>query len=285
MTTGYAALKDKKSQLIRKGLQASVFVATRTADIITKAVLFDDTGDLQPLPAGWEDYGLTDTTGAKMPRSVKSSTVTSCGETEPTRSDFTQDTTTLTVVPQETKRLTVATYTGADPSALVAGSNGAVELKRATLSTARYCQLLSVAVDTTDDGEIVIARYLPKAKVTDFADQSHSSGDDPLLWGVTFTAFKDEALGFAVDDLFGGPGWNALLIDMGFRRIVTCSTTSTDATLTATTGTFVPSDMGKPLSGAGIPATTTVATYTDDTHVEMSHAATATASNVAVTVG
>src|SRR5690606_25330555 len=40
---------------------------------------------------------------------------------------------------------------------------------------------------------------------------------DPLGWPVTMTAYKDAALGTSERYYFGGPGWAALLADMGFE--------------------------------------------------------------------
>jgi hypothetical protein len=78
-------------------------------------------------------------------------------------------------------------------------------------------RVFSVAVDDADGGEIYIGRELPRAKVTSYAEQAFSSGDDPITWGVTFTGYKDSELGYAEAYHFGGPGWLALLDKMGFQ--------------------------------------------------------------------
>ena len=38
-----------------------------------------------------------------------------------------------------------------------------------------------------------------------------------VTWGATFTGYKDSSMGTAQRFHFGGPGWNALLADMGFQ--------------------------------------------------------------------
>jgi hypothetical protein len=59
---------------------------------------------------------------------------------------------------------------------------------------------------------------------------------------------------------------------------LTCNTTNTSTTVTtAFTGAIW---VGQPVSGSGIPASTTVASITNDTTFELSQAATATASGV-----
>lgn len=59
-------------------------------------------------------------------------------------------------------------------------------------------------------------------------------------------------------------------------RPVEVALTETDATVTATAGTFTAGDVGKVVVGPGIPAGAVVATFTDATHIELDQAATAT---------
>lgn len=212
----YEALQTKKNQLIRKALNGSVFTAQASAEAVV--ALTDATSSLlAPLPTGYGDLGWLTDDGAQYSRSVDSSDVTSWGSTEPTRSDITKDQTELKVACQETKLQTIGLYTGADTTGITpdAGS-GEVRIAKPLTPKARYYRVLSVAVDNTEDGEIYIARFLPRAKVSDYDDQKQSSGDDPILWGVTFTSSLDATLGFSEQHLFGGPGWKALLTDMGF---------------------------------------------------------------------
>lgn len=62
------------------------------------------------------------------------------------------------------------------------------------------------------------------------------------------------------------------------------ATTNTDTTLTSATAAFKASDVGRPITGAGIPAATTIASVTSATEIELSAAATATATDVTVTI-
>ncbi|MHB8671097.1 MAG: phage tail tube protein [Acidimicrobiales bacterium] len=63
------------------------------------------------------------------------------------------------------------------------------------------------------------------------------------------------------------------------------STTTTSAVITSATANFVAADVGKTITGTGIPAATTIASVQTPTQATMSAAATATATNVAVTIG
>jgi hypothetical protein len=212
----YDTLQQKKTELIRKALNGSVFTAAESAAAITALT---DTADslLKPLPTGYGDLGWLTDDGAQYSRSADTSDVTSWGSTEPTRSDVTKDTTTLQVSCQETKLSTIGLYIGVDTAGITPdASSGEVQIAKPATPKARFYRVLSVAVDESDDGEIYIARFLPRAKVTDYADQKQSNGDDPVLWGVTFTSFVDSTLGFSEKHIFGGPGWKALLASMGW---------------------------------------------------------------------
>ena len=72
--------------------------------------------DLAPLPVGYEDLGWLSNDGSQFSRDVSASEVTSLGSVSPTRTDVTADTTTMSVVGQETKKLTIGLATGADLS-------------------------------------------------------------------------------------------------------------------------------------------------------------------------
>lgn len=222
MAGDYASLKNKQSELIRKALDGSVFLGDIGVDAITSLTV-DGTGEdagtpqLAALPTGMDDLGWLTGDGAQFSRDVSNSEVTSWGSVSPTRTDVTADTTTLTVTCQETKLLTIGLATGADLAALVPdATTGELSIAKPSRPKSKHYRVLSLAVDEGDAGEIYLGRFLPRAKVSGFSEQSFSAGDDPVLWGVTFTGEEDSDLGYSERWLFGGPGWLALLADMGF---------------------------------------------------------------------
>lgn len=173
--------------------------------------------DLAPLPNLWDDLGFLTNDGAQFARDVSQSEVTSWGSVTPTRTDVITDTSTLTVAAQETKLLTIGLATGADLSGIVPTLNtGEVSIAKPSRPKSRHYRALSLAVDEGDGGEIYVARFLPRAKVSSYAEQSFGGGDDPVIWGVTFTGETDSDLGYSERWIFGGAGWLALLDDMGF---------------------------------------------------------------------
>lgn len=71
----------------------------------------------------------------------------------------------------------------------------------------------------------------------------------------------------------------------GGQTYTDAGTTNASTTLTSASAAFTAADIGRTISGAGIPAGATIASVTNATTVVLSAAATATATNVAITVG
>lgn len=291
---GFASLAVKKAELIRKGLEGSVFLAPSTATAVTAASLFDaSSGELTALPAGYYDLGWLSDAGVKASRAIKTSDIQGWGSTPPLRTDITADSTTLTVEALETKLETIALYIGVDPTTVTPGTNGVTEIQQPNVSSGLRYRLLVVSVDESPQGEIIIAKFLPQAGVTDIGDQTLANGDSATTWPVTFTGYPDSVLGYAVDHFFGGAGWKALEGAEDVPRTVTCTTSATgtgtpplNTVLIATTGSFYPTDVGSIVTGGTIPTSspTKITTWVDSTHVVISAPTTAAATGVAVLV-
>ena len=173
--------------------------------------------ELATLPLGYDDLGWLTEDGMQFSRDVSSSEVTSFGSVSPTRTDVVSDTTTLQVTAQETKLLTIGLATGADLTGVTPDAQtGEVSIAKPSRPKSKHYRVLTLAVDQGDGGGIYIGRFLPRAKVTSYSEQSFANGDAPVTWGVTFTGEEDSALGYSERWIFGGPGWNALLTQMGF---------------------------------------------------------------------
>lgn len=177
--------------------------------------------ELTPLPSGWEDLGWTSSDGVTFGRETEVSDVTSFGSVEPTRSDMTRDTITMQVVAQETKMLTLGLYTGASTDGLRAdATTGEFVIQKPAVPGFRFYHVLGVFVDRDDLGrEIYMARYMPRARITEYGEQVFSDGDDPIGYSMTFTGFEDSTAGFSHAWMFGGSGFNALLSEMGISTV------------------------------------------------------------------
>ncbi|MBB5154956.1 phage tail tube protein [Saccharopolyspora phatthalungensis] len=216
-TTTYDALKKKQSDLIRKALEGSIFIADASADLPT-ALTTGATSDLLPLPTGYEDIGWVDKgDGATWSKSVDTSDVNSWGAVEPTRRDITKQTDGLKFTAQETKRRTLELYEGVNLSGVTPdATTGEVTFDRPPRPTTRTFRAFGLFVDGVGPDTIYVAKLAPKADVTDTGDQKWSDGDDPVGYEVTMTANYDDEVGTAMRFFFGGPGWKALLEEMGF---------------------------------------------------------------------
>jgi hypothetical protein len=220
----YDALKNKKAELIRKALDGSVFLAPVSADPIADLTAATGTApnqviSLVALPDDWDDLGYLSEDGAAFARDVATSEVTSWGSTTATRTDVTSDSSALTVVCQETKLLTVGLATGADLANLTVDPvTGELSIAKPVRPKSRHWRALSLAVDEGEGGEIYIARFLPRAKPSSYAEQTFGGGDDPITWGVTLQGEVDSDLGYSERWIFGGQGWKALTTEMGFAN-------------------------------------------------------------------
>lgn len=216
-TTTYEALANKQSDLIRKALEGSIFIADRSVELPT-ALTTGDASDLMPLPEGYGDIGwVTKDDGATWTRSVETSDTTSWGSVEPTRRDITTQTDGLKFTAQETKRKTIELYEGVDLSTVTPDpTTGEITFDRPPRPSIRYFRAFGLFVDGVGANAIYVAKLCPKASVTETGDQKWSDGDDPVGFEVTMTANFDSEAGTSMRFFFGGPGWKALLEDMGF---------------------------------------------------------------------
>ncbi len=214
----YSALRDKKTELIRKARDGSVFMAPFTADPIIN-LTSGPSADLLPLPTDWEDAGWITTAGTNYGRETAQSDVNSFGSVEPTRSDITSDIITINFSMQETKLKTIELYTGGNlDNVQAAPVTGEFQVEKPNIPGFKHYRMLGLFVDETNDGEIYLARSMPRSRVTEYAEQAYNSDDEAILYGVTMTGFEDSVLGYSHKWLFGGPGWLALLSEMGITQ-------------------------------------------------------------------
>jgi len=82
-----------------------------------------------------------------------------------------------------------------------------------------------------------------------------------------------------------GLNFAAMNSQAGSRSVTDGATTNTDATVTSTSGAFTDADIGKSISGTGIPAGATIVSINSGTSVEISAAATATATGLTIVIG
>lgn len=211
----YADLADKKNELIRKSLTGSVFIAPSSVANLA-SLTSGASAALVALPTGWEDLGWVTKDGVGYGRETAQSEVTSFGSQQPTRTDQTSDVLSMTVTAQETKLLTLGLYIGVDTTGIEAAAvTGELRIAKPNIAANYHYRVLGLFVDEVEEGEIYMARYFPYAKITERGEQNMSDGDDPVTYNLTFRAEEDSATGTDAEWIFAGPGWLAMLANMG----------------------------------------------------------------------
>ena len=213
----YMELQGRKAELIRKATEGSVFVDSLSSPVLTSITAGADAALTLPESLVANDLGWLTEDGAAFSGEQTESAINSWGATEPTRREVTRDTTTISVTCQETKLLTVGLYTGNDLDALKADpTTGEVIVTKPPKPLIRHMRILALSVDNHEGEEVYIARYLPRATVQRAPEQVYTSGDTALSWGLTFNSTLDTTAGYSERFFFGGPGWKAILSEMGF---------------------------------------------------------------------
>lgn len=102
------------------------------------------------------------------------------------------------------------------------------------------------------------------------------SGAKIVNWQIACTAGEYASLGITTTAMFG---------QIGSRVVTDGATTNNDKTVTSLTAAFTAADVGKSISGTGIPTGAYIVSINSSTSVEISANATATATSVSITIG
>ena len=212
----YDELAAAKGKLIRKALGGFIMVAPMSVSIPEKIFAdkqgnFIDFKEAGFTPLGW----LTKGDGINFSRETEQSEVESFGAQEPTRVDFTKDTTSAAFNCQETNKKVLELYYSQDLSEVTPDSEtGEISFEQRDPETI-YRRMIYIAHDGKGKDAKYIVKIMPKATISEVQEQSWSS-ESELAYGMTAKASKDDELGYSVRHVFGGPGFEKLYADMGF---------------------------------------------------------------------
>jgi hypothetical protein len=215
--TTFAALSARNSDLIRKSLDALVFVApitTATPGTLTSGA----TSALQTLPTGYTDVGWMDASNAvNLATGVTASPVDSFGSLYPTRSDITKMSQTIAITCQETKATTMGLYSQVDMSTINSNTvSGEIAYSDPVRPSTLFYRLFILWTDLSGTDAIFGGISFPRVSVTALADQKLMPGTDAMTRGITFTSYPDSVLGYARRNYLGGPGIKSRAVAMGF---------------------------------------------------------------------
>jgi hypothetical protein len=210
-------LADHKSQLIRKALEGSIFVAPFSAPPIT-TMTTGASSALTALPAGYVDVGFVEKKAAvTWSRKITTEEVLAWGDIFPVRRDITKDDSELKFSMLETQRQSLELYYGLDlSSTLPDPATSEVAFSQPSRPQTIFYRVFGLFQDGAGADAIYVGRFYPRASISDMSDQKWSDDTDPLLWEVSMSAVTDTDLGYPVRHFFGGPGWAGLLADLGF---------------------------------------------------------------------
>lgn len=215
--TTFSALSTRNSDLIRKTLDALVFVAPIDTTAVT-TLTAGASGALQTLPDGYEDVGWMDASNAvNLATGVTASPVDSFGSLYPTRSDITKMNQTVVITCQETKAVTMGLYSQVDMTAVTSDpTTGEIAYSDPVRPSTMFYRLFVLWQDLSGTDTIYGGVSFPRVSVTAVADQKLTPGTDAMTRGLTFTSYPDADLGYARRNFLGGPGAKSRATAMGF---------------------------------------------------------------------
>ena len=205
-------IKGHNPKNIRKILEMAIFVKRYDDADEEITSIWDGTGLV--LPAGYESVGLTTKSdGATWQRDQEVSDVTSHGYAEPTRRDILADQTGLNFTAQEAKRTTLELDKGVDLSSVEPDANGNLVIDKPSRPQPLYWRVLAIGKDGDGPDAIYVVRWLPRAQVTENAEQNWSE-ESELTFPSTFSAYTDPEVGTSMREIWAGPGLDHA--EMGF---------------------------------------------------------------------
>lgn len=214
----FDSIADYKDDLVRKVLAGAVLDAGMDADL-PETLTSGASSELVAM-TGFSSLGRISDAGLSASADTESSGVPGWGALEDVRTDIIRRTSTFNFSCLETKKNVLALYTNQDLTAITSdATTGEVSFTEATKPDTRYRRMILLGIDGEGANAIYIARFLPRATVSEVSEQSWST-EDALAYQMTVTAKIDSTLGYAVKHLYGGPGWKALNTKMGFTAAV-----------------------------------------------------------------
>lgn len=201
----FSAAKGYNGANVRKVLEMAIFVKPYDEADTAITKVWSTTTQLT-IPTGYLPVGMTTKDdGATWSRDQESSDVNTYGQSEPVRRDITKDVSGLQFVMQESKRQTMELYHGLDLSAVATDADGNFYFDKPSRPAQPYYRVLAIGKDGDGPSAVYIARWLPRAQITENGEQAWTDGDE-LKYPATFTAYTDATVGTSFREIWGGPG-------------------------------------------------------------------------------
>jgi hypothetical protein len=212
----FETVRDAKADLVLAHLHFAVLFDSASSPGVT--TLEDaGTGDLE-LPATAQSAGIIEKgAGVSLTHEMDSNDIEAYGESDPVRTIISKRSVKFEAKFLETNKVvlekfwgTVFTDDNLDVSAL-----GGVTIKAPTLPKNIFYRTYLVATDDVNGQDLYAYYIMPRVKLVDVSN-SESKDDDAVSYTMTFQAYRDNTLGFAVLQGWCGPGWRSLVHKTGF---------------------------------------------------------------------
>lgn len=215
-TTFEAELATNLPTNMFKALGGIIFTAD-TVTAIPSAFTNLAAGNLVQLSTSWSRLGLlTKSDGVTFSRDLNTDDEESWGYNEPTRTDITSDVTSAAFNLQEVNRRTLELYDFVDLSALTPdATTGEWGYNKPLITAPIYKRMIYLAVDGAGTDRRYRWKIMPRAQVVGVNDEVWSQGG-VTQFPVTIRATVDTTLGYAVRNVFGGPGQKSRNSAAGF---------------------------------------------------------------------
>lgn len=232
----FETIRDAHNELVRANLHFAILFDDIDNDAV-QTLEDTATGDLV-LPETAESAGIIEKgAGVSLTHDITSKDIEGYGDAEPVRTIISKRSVKFKANFLETNKVVLEKFWGTvfDDSNMTISANGGVTIIAPTLPDNIYYRAYLVAEDDVNGKELYTYYIMPRVKLVD-VDSQDSKDDDAYAYGMTFQAFKDSELGFAVLQGWCGPGWLSLVDKTGFVAAPTAITaTATDVALLAST--------------------------------------------------
>lgn len=216
---GELAVAKHQRELILKPNRMHIFGMPMSVDPIEYLTEGPDSR-LAELPDGAWDFGLLLKDDAiTLTREMEKSDISAIGYSNPIRSDFTSDIAGIQFTGLEANRYNIENNLGIDLSSMTADpETGEIAFDQPAVAEIRQQRYLCVSQFNAGVDRIFLGRLFYAGQIAEMGEQTLSDGEGSLTWPTTVNAMVDTDHGVAVRHYFGGPGWNRVLEDAGFKR-------------------------------------------------------------------
>lgn len=226
----FETVRDAKADLVLAHLHFAVLFDSASSPGVS--TLEDPaTGDLD-VPATAESAGIIEKqAGVSLTHDIDSTDIEAYGEADPVRTIISKRVVSFEALFLETNKTVIEKFWGIDLDGtnMTVSAHGGVTVKAPSLPKNLFYRGYLVATDDVN-GEDLFAYYImPRIKLVN-VDNQESKDDGAAGYKMTFRAFRDNTLGFAVLQGWCGPGWRQLVHKAGFVAAPT-SITATPATV------------------------------------------------------